>query len=711
MKRKRLFTLLLTGILVLPAPYSSVMAAEFSDGVSAENLESTQVFSSGEAEEDKPVDEVIGYVTYLYNEETDSYVVDEVTNTLGGTIYLERELHGRKVTEIGNWIYRECFEGYPEPAYLGELVLPDTITKIAASAFRDGQMTRMDLPDSVTEIGQNAFLYCGQLKFLHFSAGTKVFPAGIFKECKSLDTIEIPQGVTAIESGAMKGCPALSKVYIAESVAEIGEDLFDEGVSPVIYGKAGSYAETYAASHGLEFVAEGEEEPGQPQDEVVADGVKYSYQEDTDSYMAIGFEANIPEEVSIPETINEKKVSGIGEGAFKNCTLLKKIELPSSLEVIPASAFENCTSLEEITIKDGVKEIGEKAFAGCLRLKALILPDTVESIGQRAFYQCIGLNEMKLPSHMEQLEVGIFYETSIYGTLEVPEGVRVMKKDVFEQCQIDELVLSDTVTTIESDAFSMASIKRIVIPASVTEIGERIVIPSWDPVTLVVEPGSYAETYAKEHGLTYENGIEGVGVPVVKGAVSGNNIRLALNGACANASFYDYVLTKDKNFPSTGNYMYCQEKSTALQQDFETLAKGTYYLFARAGRETEDGDEYSAWSQGVKVTVSIQAPASPKVQKVTVKGSTVTVTVKQVSGTKGYGIVLSTRRTKNGCQKLLKPYDIRYASKNNKSTTYVFKNVKSGSYCVIARSYTKASNGKNVYSKWSGYYQMISVSR
>ena len=84
-----------------------------------EESEDTQTFAAGEETEEKPADEVIDGVLYLYNEETDSYLVYSVMNTEGETVYLEREIHGRKVTEIGWWIYEECFEDASEPLYLG----------------------------------------------------------------------------------------------------------------------------------------------------------------------------------------------------------------------------------------------------------------------------------------------------------------------------------------------------------------------------------------------------------------------------------------------------------------------------------------------------------------------------------------------------------------------------------------------------------------
>lgn len=707
MNRKRILSILLASVLTLPVPYTSVMAAEFTDG--SASAQDAGLFSAGEGSEEAPYDEYIDGVQYLYNEESDSYIVDSVYNVTGETVYLKSEIHGRKVTEIALWIYRDCFEDVGEPVYLGEIVLPDTILKIDSGAFRDGQMTRLDIPDSVREIGSGAFNYCQNLRYLYFPAGTAVFPADLFDNCVSLSTIEIGEGVRKIESGAMKACPALTRIYIPETVTEIGEDLFDEGVSPTLYGVRGSYAEAYARAHGLDFSGEGETDPDQPEETMLLSGVYYTYQEETETYTVTGYDGDILSEISVPETINGVMVTEIGENAFQSCTRLKKIEFPVSIVKISDGAFEGCAVLEEITIKDGVKTIGERAFSNCRKLKSIVLPDSVETIGTRAFGHCVSLEELRLPSYMEELNAEVFYETYVKGSVKIPEGITVLKNASFNYSSFDELILPDTLAEIEERAFVIVGANRLVIPASVTRIEGDAFLGN-DIGTFVVENGSYAESYLEEHGYSYDDGTEKIGTPKIKGTVfSGNSIRLALKSKCKNAQFYDYVITKDWFFPSSGNYEYRQNKSTALRQDFESMNQGTYYLYARAGRTENGKDVYGPWSERLTVTVSIKTPDSPKVQKVAINGSTVTVTVSQVADTRGYGIVLAANRTKNGCQKLLKPKNIRYASVGNKSTTYVFKNVKPGTYCVLTRSYTKEGNGKNVYSRWSGYYRKAQV--
>lgn len=823
-------------------PYT-VLAEEFTDGTKKENYQESEtaaLFTDtedkepgtafeevspelfGSQEKDDEVSEIFTAeelpeeyvteqygVTYKYDPKTDSYKVNSLWNTSGITVSISSEINGKKVTEIGEKLYESLVaDGIDVPFHgLGEIIIPDTVTKIGKYAFWISEAIRMEIPDTVTEIGEYAFDLCKDMQFLHFPGGMSVFPASLFRECTSLQKIEIGEGVKEIQNGAMKGCPALRWVSIPASVTKIGEDVFDEGVTPVICGEKGSYAEAYAMKKGLPFT-EKDSEIGidTPEGSVLQDGVWYTYQEETDSYIAAGYTYEIPKTVVLPEQINGKTVSGIGKEAFKGCNLLERIEPPSTITEIGEYAFSECGMLDEIIMKEGIKRIASFAFEGSRNIKSLVLPAGIEEYGEGIFINSI-IEKLTLPSDMTAIGPSFFKEATLKEALVLPNSVQVIEENAFKNSILDTLILPDSLVRIEKEAFYNAhmddlkipdsvreieeeafyiadircviigkgithisrrafcgaSIEDLILPDTIISIGEeafcvcyellRVYLPSSvkniengveklgldlfegctslekveipetvyeiedlglrEGCTVYGLSGSYAENYCKMHQIPFvSTGKTQIQTPkATANIVAGNTIRAELNKGYTNAEFYDYVLTKDKNFPKTGRYLYRQNSSKESRQDFECMDKGTYYLFVRSGRKTDDGKiEYSSWSEGVKAAVTIQTPKAPKIQKVTVRENTVAVTVSKVPGAKGYGIVLSKGRTKNGCQKLLKPASIVYASKNNKSVTYVFKDVnRKGQYCVLARTYTKDTNNKNVYSRWSGYSKMIQV--
>ena len=81
-------------------------------------------------------------------------------------------------------------------------------------------------------------------------------------------------------------------------------------------------------------------------------------------------------------------VTGIGDGAFRNCGSLTGITFSGSITSIGNSAFENCTSLTQVTIPDSVRMIGTGAFAGCTSLTSVYIPkdmETHEYMGEVAY--------------------------------------------------------------------------------------------------------------------------------------------------------------------------------------------------------------------------------------------------------------------------------------------------------------------------------------
>lgn len=84
--------------------------------------------------------------------------------------------------------------------------------------------------------------------------------------------------------------------------------------------------------------------------------------------------------IDLPESLEK-----IGKGAFRYCSGIYHITLPSKITEISDSAF--CYSgLQEVKIPVNVKRIGKYAFAWSSGLANIIIPDGVEEIGDYAFW-------------------------------------------------------------------------------------------------------------------------------------------------------------------------------------------------------------------------------------------------------------------------------------------------------------------------------------
>lgn len=94
--------------------------------------------------------------------------------------------------------------------------------------------------------------------------------------------------------------------------------------------------------------------------------------------------------VTIPDTIDGKSVTSIGDDSFWGCSTLTSITIPDGVTSIGTSAFSG-TSLTSISIPDSVTSIGNLTFSKCSALTSISIPDGVTVIDAGAFEGCKNL--------------------------------------------------------------------------------------------------------------------------------------------------------------------------------------------------------------------------------------------------------------------------------------------------------------------------------
>lgn len=159
--------------------------------------------------------------------------------------------------------------------------------------------------------------------------------------------------------------------------------------------------------------------------------------------------------------------------AFRNCSSLHTIEVPTLVESIETSA--GCTALAEINVqagnshyssKDGVllsgdgknilwfpmgKEgeytlpstvttVGDYAFRNC-RIETFHFADGLTSIGKYAFYNS-SVKEVSLPSTVKQIPTGLFQKCADLTTVHLGKNTELLGDYVFDGCPITNLYIS-----------------------------------------------------------------------------------------------------------------------------------------------------------------------------------------------------------------------------------------------------------------------------
>lgn len=134
-----------------------------------------------------------------------------------------------------------------------ELVLPDTVKKIAAQAFVTSPVKRFVLPDSVEEIDFEAFGESA-VEYINIPYGVKRVNNHTFYRCYKLKEIEIPKTVEFIDSNAFDSCHDLKKIVIPAEVNYIAGDAFTDCYSLEIHCYINTSAYYHATENDIPYV-------------------------------------------------------------------------------------------------------------------------------------------------------------------------------------------------------------------------------------------------------------------------------------------------------------------------------------------------------------------------------------------------------------------------------------------------------------------------
>ena len=324
------------------------------------------------------------------------------------------------------------------------------------------------------------------------------------------------------------------------------------------------------------------------------DGVPFTYVTLDDGTIEIRSYTGKRRYITVPEEIEGKAVSSIGEFAFKGETRLREVRLPSRLRRIRTGAFAGCTNLYKIDIPASVTEIGASAFSNAVRLGTLAIPadSNLISIGDNAFANCTKLRRVDLPASLKSVNGSAFFGTasnmeinvapknkhfvSIDGVLfnytksmivaypagrtaayTVPENVRYIGSCAFAYTKASSVDLG-SVTEIGGSAFAVSSLSAVVIPDTVISMGEYAFQSS--AYLSSVKIGNGLRSISKEafeycsnlSEITIPAGIESIGGAAFKSAglrklIFENNSKLTV---ISYAAFYGCPLTS-VNFPDS----------------------------------------------------------------------------------------------------------------------------------------------------------------
>lgn len=477
-----------------------------------------------------------GYSYLVSDEEVRIY---RGSRDLSGEVTVPAEIDGYPVTQIGSYAFSGC------PNITG-VHLPSSVVKIENGAFSGcTSLVSVTIPDSVTTMGEDVFKDCTSLKSFTLSRSLTEIPLGTFSGCSSLETIIIPDHIQSVGISAFSSCSSAKEIYIPKSVTEIAYGAFSncssvEKITIPFVGES-------LAENSYRFFAT-----------VFGGNNQYSVPQSLKEVVILS--GDIPkgafEQCAYIEKIYiSDSVSNIHEQAFYRCPSIKEIVVDKNNSVYHSDG--NCL-IESKTKRlilgcqssiipgDGtVTTIGGYAFGQCSNLKKIVVPNSVQKIECHAFYGCSSLEEISIPfvgekagntsnthfgyifgagsveSHNPVFIPESLKKVTITGdcsigldafsfcrhivSLTVTSNVKQVREFAFLNCSaLQSVRFEGTLETIGQSAFlNCTSLKEILLPDSIQKIGNGV-FENCSGVKILCEKDSVAEQYAKKYKLAYE---------------------------------------------------------------------------------------------------------------------------------------------------------------------------------------------------------------
>ena len=297
---------------------------------------------------------------------------------------------------------------------LTSLVIPTSVEEINSQAFRQNYRlasVKFCEPSNLRKLANYSFWTCSSLKEVTLpSSITNIGKA--FLACDSLETINVPANakLTTIEEDAFKSNQNLKHFnFLGECpLTTIGKNAFANLKKLTTFKMPKTVTDIQLnAFSGCSNLATVEFDPNADIQKIGAG-----------AFADCGLQR-----ISIP-----KKVKEIAKEAFRNCTVLKKIEVTEFTTSIDPEAFKYCDQLTEIKVsKDNtvyssvggyllskdkktlilfppgkandkftllppsIEKIGDNSFLDCRKLTNVTIPNKVKTIGKRAFGLCKNL--------------------------------------------------------------------------------------------------------------------------------------------------------------------------------------------------------------------------------------------------------------------------------------------------------------------------------
>ena len=149
--------------------------------------------------------------------------------------------------------------------------------------------------------------------------------------------------------------------------------------------------------------------------------------------------------LTIPNMIDGRRVSSVGDGAFEKNEFITKIIISEGIESIDCFCFSQCERLNEVVFPASIYKIGMCAFMKCGKIEKITLPNNMDIVSKFCFLGCKGLTEINISEKIRIIYPGAFQNCLFLGLrgLNLPDNITLIDEKAFYNCWIHKIEVGD----------------------------------------------------------------------------------------------------------------------------------------------------------------------------------------------------------------------------------------------------------------------------
>lgn len=164
-------------------------------------------------------------------------------------------------------------------------------------------------------------------------------------------------------------------------------------------------------------------------------GFKYkiidkSEEEEENIIKIIGYTGNL-NVVEIPEKIDGLKVKILDFNFSNDKDNLERVTIKANVKKIPNNMFSECSNLKEVILPDTIEIIDKYAFYGCNNITTFKFPKQLNKIGDNSFCNCVNLSKIDVNENIETIGSFAFSNTKINNNVGFPKSLSSIELSTF----------------------------------------------------------------------------------------------------------------------------------------------------------------------------------------------------------------------------------------------------------------------------------------